>query len=129
MTAKLTLSPILVPTINNSKLRNKSHPTINRDYSFILFILLLISPLFAQDNWWDKNWECRRKVEIPSLLGKWEYYTRTGAVYFPNGGEVKKNGEDIRVIDEKGKEIPCRVIYSVPYHYSLVAFPLKDNSS
>ena len=131
MIPKLTSDLILVLTIIKKYLKNNSQliAKINRNCFFILLTSLLAFPLFAQDNWWNKNWECRRKVAIPSLLGKWEYYTRTAAVYFPNGGKVRKNGEDIRVINEKGKEIPSKVIYSVPYRYSLVAFPLRDNSS
>ena len=99
----------------------------SQKYFFILFISFLFFPLFAQNRWWNENWKCRRIIEIPSLLGRQAYYTHVASFYFPNGGEVKKNGEDIRVIDEKGKEVPFKIIYSYPFHYSLIAFLLTGN--
>ncbi len=94
-----------------------------------LLLLLLLSPLLFADEWWNEEWECRKKVKIPSLLGKWEYYTKIGAVIFSNGGKIKEDGSDIRVISEKGVEVPYYVVYSSPYRYSLIAFPISEGSS
>lgn len=90
---------------------------------FLIILGIISLPLFAGD-WWNENWNCRKKVEFSFSPGKFSYSPPVGWVAFSTGGEVREDGGDIRVMDKKGEEIPYQLIYSSPYTYTLIAFPL-----
>ncbi|HOK56844.1 MAG TPA: PKD domain-containing protein [bacterium] len=81
---------------------------------FIFFNLILLN---YSENWWNTEWKYRKKVsfnfpeeELP--------YKKVGVINFT--GNCKDNGEDIRVIDEEGKEVEYCIVSSRKPKYQIL---------
>ena len=81
-------------------------------------LLLLFSPrvAFAADAWWNPGWKCRYELTLAPGAGD-VAWTRFN---IPPG--CHSQGEDARIIDERGQEIRREVLFFEPAVYGVVAF-------
>jgi len=94
---------------------------------FLTFNFLTFLPAaFAEVSWWNKAWKCRKVVKTTSVPSRKGYSPNTAQVSFSNGGYIKEDASDIRVVDKANRSLPYRVIYSRPYHYTTIVFPARN---
>lgn len=86
----------------------------------ILIFLLFASFSFSQ-NWWNNEWKYRKKVEF-DFDEKELPFEKVGVINF--NGNCKENGEDIRVIDERGNEVEYFLVSSKKPKYQIL-IPLR----
>lgn len=67
---------------------------------FLIFYFLFF--IIAGAEWWNPAWKYRKKVEFKIPSGEMPY-EKVGVVEFI--GDAKKDGSDIRVIDENGNPV------------------------
>ncbi|HIE43443.1 MAG TPA: tetratricopeptide repeat protein [Candidatus Omnitrophica bacterium] len=89
---------------------------------FLLALSIYYQSSFAQVEWWDESWECRKTVELSVTSLIIGHQPEVARVSFTNGGYIREDASDIRVIDTMGRFIPYKVIYSKPYAYTTIAF-------
>lgn len=83
--------------------------------------LLIPASAQAGPKWWNKAWPYRRAVEV-SRRGQIYGDTDLAWCTFGAGGEMAKNGKDIRVTDEGGKLVAHTVIHAEPGKRSEIVF-------
>jgi len=89
--------------------------------------LILFAPLHASAQkvrWWNKQWTCRRKVEVQAPKSKYEG-EEVGYVEFRTGGYMQVDGRDLRVV--AGRDVmPHKAIQIGPGDFAKVAFRLTE---
>ncbi|MCX7702743.1 MAG: tetratricopeptide repeat protein [Planctomycetota bacterium] len=93
---------------------------------FLVFLFVVPVMVFSSadgfcSEWWNKEWRYRRSVKVE----KRERQTDWVAVRFFALTEVKPDGSDIRVTDERGKEVSFYVVWAEPFSFVEVMFKAK----
>ncbi|MCX7017313.1 MAG: PKD domain-containing protein [Candidatus Sumerlaeota bacterium] len=84
-------------------------------------VLCLAGSLSASDAWWNPAWKCRY-----AIIGA-DFGAGTAAwVKFNIPPGCAPDGSDIRIIDDKGAEIPRQVLFFEPGLYGIVAFDVAQ---
>ena len=94
----------------------------------VALMILMASPAWAQlADWFDANWQCRRKlsVVVPENL---PVERLTGVATFLTFGALKPDGADLRVM-LAGRELPSRILQVGPGDQVTVAFALVPNQN
>ena len=91
-------------------------------------LLMATRPAGAQfADWFDLNWQCRRKVTV-TLLENVPAERLAGVATFMTFGGLKSDGSDLRCV-LSGRELPLRVLQVGPGDQVTVAFALVPNQS
>jgi hypothetical protein len=74
--------------------------------------------LFAETPWWNPDWKYRAEIliETPKLNTSVD----TSSVNLFTDGRSKPGGDDIRIVDIEGKEVPCKVISEKPEGFEVL---------
>jgi hypothetical protein len=83
----------------------------------IFFLFLNFIFLVNSQNWWNTEWKYRKKVFF-NFPEKDLPYAKEGVINFI--GNCKENGEDIRVIDEDGREIEYYIVSAKKPRYQII---------
>jgi len=87
----------------------------------IIFIFFFIILSGYSSNWWNAEWKYRKEIvfQIPENSEE-----KTGVVIF--NAVAMKNGRDIRVVDEKGKEIEFFPVFYGKGNQYQISFPISQ---
>ena len=97
---------------------------------FLLFLLIAAhgeQAAAAATAWWDAQWKVRRRIELKGARRS-SYAPLVAYCQFRDFGNLKNDASDVRVVNEKGKIIPFRVVFYHPRLYCLVAFEPEDTN-
>ncbi len=87
--------------LSSTKERTLFRMTLRRATSAILllsFLILAVAPrVGAAPDWWNDNWQFRRKVSLVRTAQRWKD-SPAAWVKFHTGGKIKPDGSDIRVV-------------------------------
>ncbi len=97
-----------------------------RFWVFIAAVAATAAPVFAQEGWWNYNWQYRRGVTVSDIPPKNNLPgDEVGVVTMPTGGFTSADGRDIRVTTATGTLLPHRVLMTGPGDSVRVAFALR----
>jgi len=90
-------------------------------------LLVCVGAARAQSPWWDRNWPCRRAVDIPPAPPAPPTKGTADApeiawVTIPTGGLCRPDGSDIRVTTAGRNVVASRVLMTGPGDQAKVAF-------
>lgn len=75
----------------------------------------------AETAWWNPNWTARRQIDLRGARRS-SQAPLVAYVQFRDFVPLNKDASDVRVVNEKGKPVPSRVVFYHPRVYCLVAF-------
>lgn len=95
--------------------------------------LALLAALFLADasayaqsaGWWNFQWAFRREVVVKDVPRSGLEGDDVAVVTMPTGGEIKGDGQDVRVVSPGGEVVPHRILMMGPGDQIRLAFALR----
>jgi tetratricopeptide (TPR) repeat protein len=98
-----------------------------KGYLPLLFTLNLLfcGPSLAETNKWLEGWEYRKIIELPAV--KRDHPIENVVLLDFFGRVSKKDGSDIRVFAQTGKEVPFFIVSAGPGNRYQISFPAEES--